>query len=120
MTSPAFASATGDEVDEDSGDLSSEYFDAPLQLSDIMPKNRRLYDKMRPPKYKGKLSASNLRPKHSPGSSLSLNPCSECDKRLRKHFAEPFLQTDALRPPGSTIQKRHYDKESANSQQLYG
>ena len=54
MTSAAHASVSGDEGDVDSGELSSEYFDAPLQLSDIMPKNRRLYDKMRPPKYKGK------------------------------------------------------------------
>ena len=44
-----------DEADLDSGDLSSEYYDAPLQLSDIMPQNRKHYDKMRPPKYKGKL-----------------------------------------------------------------
>jgi len=41
-----------DEADLDSGDLSSEYYDAPLQLSDIMPQNRKHYDKMRPPKYK--------------------------------------------------------------------
>ena len=54
MASVAHASESGDEVDVDTGELSSEYFDAPLQLSDIMPKNRRLYDKMRPPKFKGK------------------------------------------------------------------
>lgn len=52
MASVAHASESGDEVDVDTGELSSEYFDAPLQLSDIMPKNRRLYDKMRPPKFK--------------------------------------------------------------------
>ena len=28
--------------------------DRPLELGDIMPEDRRLYDKMRPPKYKGK------------------------------------------------------------------
>ena len=54
MTSAAYASVSGDEGDVDSEELSSEYFDAPLQLSDIMPKDGRLYDKMRPPKYKGK------------------------------------------------------------------
>lgn len=53
MTSAAYASVSGDEANVDSEDLSSEYFDSPLQLSDIMPRNRRLhYDKMRPPKYK--------------------------------------------------------------------
>lgn len=57
MTSAAYASVSGDEANVDSEDLSSEYFDSPLQLSDIMPRNRRLhYDKMRPPKYKGKLT----------------------------------------------------------------
>ena len=29
--------------------------DRPLELGDIMPEDRRLYDKMRPPKYKGKV-----------------------------------------------------------------
>ena len=29
--------------------------DRPLELGDIMPEDKRLYDKMRPPKYKGKL-----------------------------------------------------------------
>ena len=58
MTSIAHASVSEDE-DVDPGELSSEYFDAPLQLSDIMPKNRRLYDKMRPPMFKGK-STFNL------------------------------------------------------------
>ena len=33
--------------------IDAEY---PLQLGDIMPNDRRLYDKMRPPKYKGKKS----------------------------------------------------------------
>ena len=28
--------------------------DNPLELGDIMPQNRKLYDKMRPPKYKGR------------------------------------------------------------------
>ena len=27
--------------------------DKPLELGDIMPENRKLYDKMRPPKFKG-------------------------------------------------------------------
>ncbi len=35
--------------------IDAEY---PLQLGDIMPNDRRLYDKMRPPKYKGKKSKS--------------------------------------------------------------
>ena len=29
----------------------------PLELGDIMPEDKRLYDKMRPPKYKGKLNS---------------------------------------------------------------
>ncbi len=41
------AGAAGAEEEEDAP------ADLPLQLSDIMPKDRRLYDKMRPPKYKG-------------------------------------------------------------------
>ena len=28
--------------------------DRPLELGDIMPEDRRLYDKTRPPKYRGK------------------------------------------------------------------
>ncbi len=32
----------------------SDVSDNPLELGDIMPSNRKLYDKMRPPKYKGK------------------------------------------------------------------
>jgi hypothetical protein len=28
--------------------------DRPLELADIMPVEKRMYDKMRPPKYKGK------------------------------------------------------------------
>ena len=31
--------------------------DRPLELGDIMPEDRRLYDKMRPPKYKGKINS---------------------------------------------------------------
>ena len=31
--------------------------DRPLELADIMPEDKRLYDKMRPPKYKGKLNS---------------------------------------------------------------
>jgi len=30
--------------------------DQPLELSDIMPMDKKHYDKMRPPKYKGKYS----------------------------------------------------------------
>ena len=29
--------------------------DRPLELADIMPEDKRLYDKMRPPKYKGNI-----------------------------------------------------------------
>ena len=29
----------------------------PLELADIMPEDRRMYDKMRPPKYKGKIDS---------------------------------------------------------------
>ena len=36
--------------------------DNPLELGDIMPQNRKFYDKMRPPKYKGKNDASKRRP----------------------------------------------------------
>ena len=70
MTSVSYASESGDEVDVDTGELSSEYFDAPLQLSDIMPKNRRLYDKMRPPKFKGK--SWNMRPPNFKGKSWNM------------------------------------------------
>ncbi len=38
----------------DSGEESSEYFDPPIELGDIMPEQKKQYDKMRPPKYKGK------------------------------------------------------------------
>ena len=34
--------------------MSEGDYDFPLELGDIMPQNRKLYDKMRPPKYKGK------------------------------------------------------------------
>ena len=37
--------------------------DRPLELGDIMPEDRRLYDKMRPPKYKGNInSVHDLKP----------------------------------------------------------
>ena len=39
-------------------DISEEQIrDRPLELGDIMPEDRRLYDKMRPPKYKGKINS---------------------------------------------------------------
>jgi hypothetical protein len=44
---------TGEEEEEPIF-LSSEYYDSPLELGDIMPKSRKHYDKMRPPKYKCK------------------------------------------------------------------
>eukprot|EP00094_Tigriopus_californicus_P006904 TCALIF_06650-PA protein Name:"Similar to GABRA1 Gamma-aminobutyric acid receptor subunit alpha-1 (Gallus gallus)" AED:0.03 eAED:0.03 QI:76/0.77/0.8/1/0.22/0.2/10/5630/162 len=34
--------------------------DNPLELGDIMPQNRKLYDKMRPPKYKGNATEVNF------------------------------------------------------------
>ena len=33
--------------------------DNPLELGDIMPQNRKLYDKMRPPKYKGEAKGND-------------------------------------------------------------
>lgn len=43
-------------------DISEEQIrDRPLELGDIMPEDRRLYDKMRPPKYKGKINSKPCR-----------------------------------------------------------
>ena len=42
-------------------DISEEQIrDRPLELGDIMPEDRRLYDKMRPPKYKGKINSTGF------------------------------------------------------------